>query len=308
MAARCSLDTYVGSYEETVVIACNGQGIAYSRFLTKTLLSLETSYPNECHFDPPPELLDCADALYWDFLGRCDLSALKALRLAESETDEKLNNLQERVDRLSGQTHWVIAHLRRRLRMETLTSDERISLKSRIAKLQEGMERTAYQTMEQSRELRAQLESLTNDTLDSITIDGEMEVLWTVHWRTRTGRRMFELKLPLQEELRPNPQIDVNSEVAKRAAQAVNQDLAKQFAKAKTTEISKRLQPHKATISATATPKPLAKKATAKRCRETPRKKPLRHEEARSRHQDKLRKALWQKWRDQLKTSEDDGS
>lgn len=228
LAAKYTLDTYVGSYEEIVVSACSDQGLPYSRFQTDIIEALESSFPRECHFDPPPELMDRADALFWDFLGRCDLEALQALEQAERENEHAIARLQFRADRIIPKAEAVIAANRRRLRLEVTDPSMRETVLQRNMALENGIRRSQEWLVKKIAKLHLQLETFTQDTFNSLSIMGDMEVLWIAHWRTRTDRRMFDLKLPLQEDARHNPGIDVNSDTAERAAQVMNRDIAKQ--------------------------------------------------------------------------------
>ena len=50
-----------------------------SAWIGDRLFEMSCSNPMETHFDPPEELEDVIDALYWDFLGECALENLDML-------------------------------------------------------------------------------------------------------------------------------------------------------------------------------------------------------------------------------------
>ena len=98
--ARVSLETPISSHEEIIPYFCNDLGQPMPSWLGNRLFDMRSSIPTYMHHEPPEELEDQADALYWDFLGRCDRKNLAELEQAEEKLFQDISATEEKA--LSG--------------------------------------------------------------------------------------------------------------------------------------------------------------------------------------------------------------
>lgn len=220
-AVRCKLDTFVSSHEKTVLAACNEQGEIISEWYASRLLDMECGIPKEAYFDPPPELEDISDALYWDFLGTCDLQNLRMLRALESDTEQQLEDLSSRADAIFEDAETYVSTIRRKMRSPDCAPENRRQYRDQIELVEDKLTSAMRWVRSQMDDIRSASARTERDILDSLTVHGEKETLFTVHWRTRSNWRQIRIDFPLQQTELPNPGIDVNSETARRAASAL---------------------------------------------------------------------------------------
>lgn len=232
LAARCCLDTYVGHHETIVYAACSEQGRILSRWWTARLLEMECGYPKEAYFDPPPELFDIADMLYWDFLGSCDVANLSFLEQEELETERKLAALEKNANAALTDADRYISSLARQRRNPDTDAKRRKELTREIDLVNEKIQSATSWIRSQIKSIRKNAEETEQNVLDSLSLHGEMETLYIFHWRTRSNWRQFIPKFPLQPDERPNPGIDLNSEVSKNAATALAREMYERREKA----------------------------------------------------------------------------
>jgi ribonuclease HI len=224
-AVRCKLDTFVSSHEKTVLAACNEQGEIISEWYASRLLDMECGIPKEAYFDPPPELEDISDALYWDFLGTCDLQNLRMLRALESDTEQQLDDLSSRADAIFEDAETYVSTIRRKMRSPDCAPENRRHYRDQIELVEDKLTSAMRWVRSQMDDIRHASARTERDILDSLTVHGEKEALFTVHWRTRSNWRQIRIDFPLQLTERPNPGIDVNSETAQSAAVALGREL-----------------------------------------------------------------------------------
>lgn len=235
-AVRCSLDTFVSSHEKIILAACNEQGEIISEWYASRLLEMECGLPDEAHFLPPPELDDISDALYWDFLGTCDLQNLRMLRDLESATGKKLKELSSRADKIFEDTETYVSTIRRKMRSPDCSSEDRRQYRFEIDLVENKLTSAMKWVRSHMNDIRSTSARTEQDILDSLIVHGEKETLFTVHWRTRSNWRQIRIDFPLQQTERPNPGIDVNSETAQSAAIALSRELFKRRKRSRTTE------------------------------------------------------------------------
>lgn len=220
-AVRCSLDTFVSSHEKIILAACNEQGEIISEWYASRLLEMECGLPEEAHFLSPPELDDIADALYWEFLGTCDLQNLRMLRDLESATEQQLEDLSSRADAIFEDAETYVSTIRRRMRSPDCVPENRRQYRDRIELVEDKLTSAMRWVRSQMDDIRSASARTERDILDSLIVHGEKETLFTVHWRTRSNWRQIRIDLPLQQTELPNPGIDANSETARCAASAL---------------------------------------------------------------------------------------
>ncbi len=228
MLAEVSLETLVSNHSRTIVACSDLDGNEISSWLGSKLLDMRCSLPAESHYLPPSELDDIADALYWDFLGTCDLENLKTLEHLESETTSKIDKLEERHQDLSSRAYQFIFRLQRDRRKPYCDVETKRKINAKIDTIEDHLERYEKWLLKQTQQIRSSAYELELDILDSLKMEGSMRPLYIVQWRTRTSRRGMELKLPLQQEERRNPGIDSYSEEAVRAEAAMRESQMRQ--------------------------------------------------------------------------------
>jgi len=228
MLAEVNLETLVSSHSRTIVACSDLDGNEISSWLGSKLLDMRCSLPAESHYLPPSELDDIADALYWDFLGSCDLENLKILQHLETETTGKIDKLEERHQDLSSRAYQFISRLQRDRRKPDCDLETKRKINAKIDTIEDHLDRYEEWLLKQTQQIRSSAYELEQDILDSLKMEGTLRPLYTVQWRARTSRRGMELKLPLQQEERRNLGIDVNSEEAVRADVALRENQSRQ--------------------------------------------------------------------------------
>lgn len=184
--SRVSLETPISSYTDTVTCFCDELGRPIGAWLGNRLFDMRASVPSYMHHEPPEELADQSDALYWDFLGRCDGNGLRELAEAESRLESEIEAVEVKADRGLQDIDVFIANLRRERRHPDCDAMRREQIAERITAM-ETMKPKLISSIAPAREtLRAQHEIYERDVYDSITHHGRIEELYTVRWTMRS--------------------------------------------------------------------------------------------------------------------------
>lgn len=223
MLAEVNLETLVSKHSKTIIACSDLEGNKISSWLGSKLLDMRCSIPRESYYIPPLELDDIADAHYWDFLGTCDLDNLRSLEDIEVQTETRIKRLEVEYQTLSGKAYDLISRYRATRRVPDCSIENRLQIDEKIDKIEDHLDRYEKWILKQTRNIRNQAYDLEQDILESLTMEGSLQSLYIVQWRTRTARCGMELKLPLQPEERHNPGIDVNSAEAVRADEAMRE-------------------------------------------------------------------------------------
>lgn len=223
MLAEVNLETLVSNHSKTVIACSDLEGNKISSWLGSKLLDMRCSIPRESYYIPPLELDDIVDACYWDFLGTCDLDNLRYLEDIEEQTETRIKHLEIEYQTLSGKAYDLISRYRATRRVPDCSIENRLQIDEKIDKIEDHLDRYEKWILKQTRNIRNQAYDLEQDILESLTMEGSLQSLYIVQWRTKIARRGMELKLPLQPEERRNPGIDVNSEEAVRSEVAMRE-------------------------------------------------------------------------------------
>jgi len=146
------------------------------------LFDMRSSIPSYMHHEPPEELEDQADALYWDFLGRCDRKNLTKLARGEGTLFEEITNTEDRA--LAGVTEIdrYIGSLRRERRHPNCTAVRKTEIDARISDVAQYKPKLLAAIPEEVNKLRKAYETFEDDVFESVTCHGHMEPLYTVRW------------------------------------------------------------------------------------------------------------------------------
>ena len=151
-------------------------------WLGNRLFDMRSSIPTYMHHEPPEELEDQADALYWDFLGRCDRKNLAELEQAEEKLFQDISATEEKA--LSGvsQIDAYISSLRREKRQPECSLDRKSEIDTRIEDVTQYKPQLLAVLPDEIQSLRKSYETFEKDVFDSVTYHGLIETLYTVRW------------------------------------------------------------------------------------------------------------------------------
>ena len=177
-----SLETPVSSHEEVIAYFCNDMGQPLPAWLGNRLFDMRSSVPTYMHHEPPEELEEQADALYWDFLGRCDRKNLAELERAE---DRLFNDIHAKEAMALGgvaQIDDYISSLRREKRHPECALSRKVEIDERIADVKKYKPQLLAALPDEIEALRRDYEASEQDAFESITFHGRIETLYTVRW------------------------------------------------------------------------------------------------------------------------------
>lgn len=183
--SRVRLTTDISDWSATVVAGMTDDGERLGKMTANAFLAMRMSGPQTCFDDPPEELTDFSEMLFWDFLGRCDLRHLDLLEDAERELEDRLEAEQLRGEKVLGDAEQYIANLQRRRRSPE-AAQERTSIDARIALMEEKYAAASAWLVRHLARLREQGDGFEADVMAALENHGEYEELYTVHWVARS--------------------------------------------------------------------------------------------------------------------------
>ena len=200
--ARVSLETPVSSNEEIITYFCDDMGHPIPAWLGNRLFNMRSSVPSYMHHEPPEELEGQADALYWDFLGRCDQKNLVELEQGEERLFEAIHEVESKA--LSGvsQIDEYISSLRREKRHPDCSPDRKLSIDSRVAEVEKFKPQLLAVLPDEIQALRENHISVEQDTFESVTYHGRVEILYTVRWTMCSRHQPAPVNISLWTEER----------------------------------------------------------------------------------------------------------
>lgn len=198
-AIKMTLDSHA-LCEERFTLACitdNFQTIFPWR--ASKLLEMRCSMPLEVFDDPPAELDDICDTLYWDFLGTCDLKHLKLLGEVQEQTDKRSANITRQMDETFILAEDHISKLRKERRLLKTTLERRVEIDQRIQLIRSTQEKAIPFVRKKLDHVEHELEQYEADVDAAIKSHGTVEELYTIHWTARSlfNKRLYSL--PFQE-------------------------------------------------------------------------------------------------------------
>lgn len=198
--SRVTLETPISSYADTITCFCDDLGRPIEAWLGNRLFDMRASVPSYMHHEPPEELADQSDALYWDFLGRCDGIGLRELAEAESRLESEIEAVEVKAERGLRDIDGFIANLLRERRHPDCDAIRREQIAERITAM-ETMKPKLIGSIAPAREaLRAQHEIYERDVYDSLTHHGRIEELHTVRWTMRSRVQPATVNISLWTE------------------------------------------------------------------------------------------------------------
>ena len=177
-----SLETPVSSHEEIIPYFCNDMGQPMPAWLGNRLFDMRSSVPSYMHHEPPEELEDQSDALYWDFLGRCDQKNLAELERGEDTLVDSIHTLESNALAGVSEIDRYISNLRREKRHPECTNARRVELDARISDIEKYKPQLLATLPSAIEALRKEYESFEEDTFESLKYHGRIEILYTVRW------------------------------------------------------------------------------------------------------------------------------
>lgn len=180
--ARAQLTTDVSDWTATLVAGITDDGAHLGKVASHAFIEMRTSGPQACYNDPPEELSELTEMLFWDFLGRCDLRHLAMLEHAELNLDARLTAEQARGEAVLSDAERHIADLRRRRRSPEATAEERLEIDERIAKMEERHGAASAWLVRHLAKLRDEGQAFEADIMAALENHGEYEELYTIHW------------------------------------------------------------------------------------------------------------------------------
>ncbi|MDN2582152.1 hypothetical protein [Aquibium sp. ELW1220] len=188
MVSRATMETSFSMWTAPLVACVDDSGEALSSWLSSKLFDMRCSVPRELRELPPEELENASDALYWDFLGTCDLKHLAMLAQAEESAATEIALLESRADSILAEADYHVASLRSWLRRADPLDRRRQAAVDRIALIERKQAESALWLRDRIATLRERAASEEAEILASIRQTGEVEHLYTVHWVARHTR------------------------------------------------------------------------------------------------------------------------
>ena len=184
-----NLETPISSHEEIVTLFSNDMGQPMPTWLGNRLFDMRSSIPSYMHHEPPEELEDQADALYWDFLGRCDRKNLADLARGEETLFEDIAETEDKALKGVTEIDRYIGSLRRERRHPNCTEVRKTKIDARISDVAQYKPKLLAAIPEEVSKLRKAYETFEDDVFESVTYHGHIEPLYTVRW-TMQSRHM----------------------------------------------------------------------------------------------------------------------
>ncbi|MGR6466700.1 hypothetical protein [Rhizobium sp. PAMB 3182] len=172
-----------------VIAACvNDEGEVLGKWVVEALFSMQSSLPQEVFIEPPNDLADALDALYWDFLGRCDIAHLKVLEEEERRINSTITRLEMRRQEVYEKVEMFLSSLYARRRRERGNAELCTQIDAKIEEVEAKQAETEIWHRGRLQELHAELATFENQVLDALQNHGSLRPLYTVYWQTRHSK------------------------------------------------------------------------------------------------------------------------
>ncbi|MDF3154071.1 hypothetical protein P3C58_19005 [Mesorhizobium sp. XAP10] len=202
------METAFSSWSAPLVACVSEDGEPLSPWLASKFFEMRCSAPREAVDLPPDELEMASDALYWDFLGSCDLQHLAMLEKKEADTELTIARLVTRGNEMLAQADAYIADMRRWLRAVNPDEKRRIAVDEQIALIESKQDEAGRWLREKIKSVRDSTEGFEAEVMDSLTDYGDVEHLYTVRWIARHLRdRKEAAPKTLPAFLTPDPHL-----------------------------------------------------------------------------------------------------
>lgn len=184
-----------------VIAACiNDEGEVQGQWVAEALFSMRCSLPREAMTEPPDDLELALDALYWDFLGGCDLHHLRQLEENEASARGTIARLELRRREVYEKVEAALSGLYARRRREHDNPDFRRAIDAKIAEIEEKQSETERWHQQQLTRVSSGLDDFERQAFAALKNHGRMTPLYTLRWGThhtkvkRAAAHAFELR------------------------------------------------------------------------------------------------------------------
>lgn len=189
-----------GTWRRPLVAAISEHGEVYPPWIAARLLQMPMSLPKEAECEPPEQLEEVRDGLYWDFLGQMDRKNLRFLEEEQERRDANIRQFEDRCSALEARLAAAIRTLRLERRLDGLSDIGRADIDARLKRFLEMQDELALAMQHRVAKMRRETDALEEAVLSSLTKHGEMVPHFTIHWTARSQRRGMELHMPLFQE------------------------------------------------------------------------------------------------------------
>jgi hypothetical protein len=200
MASEARMTTPFGVKRRTLIAAISDHDEIYPPYVAARLLDMPVSLPKDAAYDPPGNLEEAIDGLYWDFLGATDRENLRNLREAEERTDAEIRDFEARCVAFERKLWAAFRNLRAERRKRELTVAYRAEIDNRLRRLSRMLDELPLGARRRTAEMRQKTEVLGEAVLSGLHDHGEIERLFVVHWTARRQRRGKTIQLPVFQE------------------------------------------------------------------------------------------------------------
>lgn len=172
-----------------VIAACvNDEGEVLGQWVVEALFSMQSSLPQEVVVEPPDDLADALDALYWDFLGRCDIAHLKTLEEEERRISSAIARLELRRREVYEKVEAFLSSLYARRRRERGNDELCRMIDAKIEEVETKQAETEIWHRGRLQELQAELATFESQVLASLQNHGNLRPLYTVYWKAQHSK------------------------------------------------------------------------------------------------------------------------
>lgn len=201
-AVRVSLETPISTHEEIITLFCNDMGQPMPTWLGNRLFDMRSSIPTYMHHEPPEELEDQADGLYWDFLGRCDRKNLAELARGEDTLFEDIARTEGKALAGVSDIDSHITTLRRERRHPECCEDRRAQIDAQIDAIAQLKPKLLAALPGEVAKLHEAYELFEDDVYESVTCHGRIDPLYTVRWTMQSRHTPPPINVSLWTEER----------------------------------------------------------------------------------------------------------
>jgi hypothetical protein len=172
-----------------VIAACvNDEGEVLGQWVVEALFSMQSSLPQEVVVEPPDDLEEALDALYWDFLGRCDIAHLKTLEEEERRISSAIARLELRRREVYEKVEAFLSSLYARRRRERGNHELCRVIDAKIGEVETKQAETEIWHRGRLQELQAELATFESQVLASLQNHGNLRPLYTVYWKAQHSK------------------------------------------------------------------------------------------------------------------------
>ncbi|NOV15436.1 hypothetical protein E5S70_04915 [Ensifer adhaerens] len=183
--AEVEMETAFDRTSEIIGAAIDEAGAPVGQWVSEALFSMHCGLPRELDIEPPEELDIALDALYWDFLGRCDLDHLRMLEEKERATSLMAMRLDARRRNDYDATESLILKLYARRRRGSEDPALRVAIDAEVAALEDSQAAMESRHRASLAGLTHELEGFDVEVMESLRNHGHLRKLYAVHWIVR---------------------------------------------------------------------------------------------------------------------------